>query len=420
MFKREIATKIAWAMLNRPYKWGGDDPMAGWDCLATGTLVETSTGEVPIECIRSGDMVLTRMGYREVIRAWKVREDAEVVEVKMPNGRSLVGTPEHRVWTENGGWKSLDSLRIGDIVMTCQSNERLLYLTERSSTATRTPPKRRIGNISNMLRMECIIERFGRRITDLFQQVMKYIISMGILSTTPSETSIAFHSLCIGNRPRPIVRNMSTPASYVRRNSQPMEIRKRSDASVQKHVKELPVGEIITTDFMDQKEAKNTLVSYAENASPLVVAKAVDSAPIIAESRFVERKRVSVYDLTVDGEHEFFANGVLVHNCSGLVIEILRSVGRLPRQGDWSAAVLETKFPVVSEPHEGCLVFWTNSSGHINHVAYMLDTEHCIEAGGGGSTTTSEELAIEQNAYVRVRTVASRPGLVGYCDPFAT
>jgi phage terminase large subunit-like protein len=26
-------------------------------------------------------------------------------------------------------------------------------------------------------------------------------------------------------------------------------------------------------------------------------------------------KRISVYDLTIEGNHEFFANGVLVHNC---------------------------------------------------------------------------------------------------------
>jgi len=106
-------------------------------------------------------------------------------------------------------------------------------------------------------------------------------------------------------------------------------------------------------------------------------------------------------------------------DCSGLCIEILRAVGIFPRQGDATAASLEKMYPVVPTPHEGCLAFWAGSDGHINHVAYMLDGEHCIEAGGGGSTTTTEDAAIEQNAYVRVRTVASRPRLVGYCDPFS-
>lgn len=106
-------------------------------------------------------------------------------------------------------------------------------------------------------------------------------------------------------------------------------------------------------------------------------------------------------------------------DCSGVVIEALRSVGLLPRSGDWSAATLHGMFPAVSTPQEGCLAFWAGSNGMINHVAYCLDGEHCIEAGGGGSTTTSESAAIAQNAYTRVRTLSSRPGLVSFVDPFA-
>ena len=33
---------------------------------------------------------------------------------------------------------------------------------------------------------------------------------------------------------------------------------------------------------------------------------------------YKEDTRVPVYDLMVDGEHEFFAWGVLVHNCDSL------------------------------------------------------------------------------------------------------
>ena len=44
-------------------------------------------------------------------------------------------------------------------------------------------------------------------------------------------------------------------------------------------------------------------------------------------------------------------------DCSGYCIEILKSVGLLPRKGDWTAAGLFEKFGKVVEPSTGCLVF---------------------------------------------------------------
>ena len=38
----------------------------------------------------------------------------------------------------------------------------------------------------------------------------------------------------------------------------------------------------------------------------------------------------NVYDLTVDGEHEFFANGILVHNCNdahqSVLVEVRKNI----------------------------------------------------------------------------------------------
>ena len=35
---RDLALKVAWSFLGRPYKWGGDDPMTGFDC--SGFIIE--------------------------------------------------------------------------------------------------------------------------------------------------------------------------------------------------------------------------------------------------------------------------------------------------------------------------------------------------------------------------------------------
>ncbi|KKK93046.1 hypothetical protein LCGC14_2696780, partial [marine sediment metagenome] len=74
---------------------------------------------------------------------------------------------------------------------------------------------------------------------------------------------------------------------------------------------------------------------------------------------------------------------VLGFDCSGLVIELLRSVNRLPRKGDWTASTLSRMFPSILSPQEGALVFY-GGSDKITHVAYCINSKLCIEAGGGG------------------------------------
>ena len=72
-------------------------------------------------------------------------------------------------------------------------------------------------------------------------------------------------------------------------------------------------------------------------------------------------------------------------DCSGYVIEILQSVGRLPR-GDWTAQGLYNTFAHVATDHpkEGRLVFWANSAGRIVHVEYCINGFLSIGASGGG------------------------------------
>ena len=105
-------------------------------------------------------------------------------------------------------------------------------------------------------------------------------------------------------------------------------------------------------------------------------------------------------------------------DCSGFVIECLKSAGLLPRDGDWTAAALKERFKSVAMPRPGCLVFWANAQGKIVHVELCLDAEYSIGASGGGSRTLTVADAIAQNAYIKVRPMKTRGGIAGYCDPF--
>lgn len=114
-------------------------------------------------------------------------------------------------------------------------------------------------------------------------------------------------------------------------------------------------------------------------------------------------------------------------DCSGFCIEILKSVGMLPRRGDWTAQGLWHHYAdnhgcavMKSEIQEGCLVFWHSKHNlkRIIHVEYALNDVVCIGASGGGSATDTRLDAIKGNAYIKKRPFATRKGIYGAVDPF--
>jgi cell wall-associated NlpC family hydrolase len=106
-------------------------------------------------------------------------------------------------------------------------------------------------------------------------------------------------------------------------------------------------------------------------------------------------------------------------DCSGFAIEILKSVGRLPMDGDWTAKGLYERWKEneVSYPQEGCLVFWGRTKEGITHVEYCLNEDLSIGARSGGRKTKTLKDAIDQNAYIMIRPIRSRLPLV-FVDPF--
>jgi len=108
-------------------------------------------------------------------------------------------------------------------------------------------------------------------------------------------------------------------------------------------------------------------------------------------------------------------------DCSGLVIEGLKAVGVLPKKGDWTARGLRDRFKgkEIQSPTPGCLLFWNRGSqiGHVEIVWQVVDGGRLtIGASGGGSKTHTEQDAIDQDAYIKVRPAT--PNWVVAVDPF--
>lgn len=108
-------------------------------------------------------------------------------------------------------------------------------------------------------------------------------------------------------------------------------------------------------------------------------------------------------------------------DCSGYVIEILKSCDILPPNGDWTAHGLYGMFVnrKVTIPTTGCLVFWERT-GRMRHVEFCLNDFLSIGASGGGSDTIGEDDAIAADAYIKVRAFQKRAAnsTLHFVDPF--
>ncbi|WP_340015434.1 S8 family serine peptidase [Paenibacillus sp. FSL K6-1318] len=89
-------------------------------CMPEGTLIKTKNGEIPIEKIKIGDLVLAKdtdkgiQSYKPVEQLFNTT--AEEIFTLQIGKTSLRSTGDHPFWIKNRGWVPVDELAIGDQV----------------------------------------------------------------------------------------------------------------------------------------------------------------------------------------------------------------------------------------------------------------------------------------------------------------
>ena len=107
-------------------------------------------------------------------------------------------------------------------------------------------------------------------------------------------------------------------------------------------------------------------------------------------------------------------------DCSGLIVECLKTAGLLSEKEDLTANLLLKRYQQLQteSPSDGCLLFWINTEGRAYHVAICLDKHFQISAAGGNVTTIGDKEAWRQNAFVRIRPIGFSPSRHVIVDPF--
>lgn len=351
-----------------------------WDmaaCLVPGTLISTRRGFIPIESVKEGDEALTRRGFRRVNKAWKTKEVSELTAVLFSNGQIVAGTCDHKIWVDNlkiwvplatidrscevvedvnfnremrwhestQNWKWCISTEEGiqdtqeqhvisetsDGMRSCKSTESIhciethgnfitapypiatLFITEMGTNPTM---RLKIWSASHTRNMQqgilnggqiidpSAIQKCERRLLQDFENGL--LLNEGLRNL---ENNAAEEGKRHRNVPRAILE--STNADFA-----------RGSLTQEKWGISLPVAEAkhasrndIDNAFLSCGRAKCANADSKDTKTPSAVLEVVQLfGPILT---LIEKQdTIPVYDLEVDEDHEFFANGVLVHNSS--------------------------------------------------------------------------------------------------------
>lgn len=291
-------------------------------CLVAGTFVTTAHGDIPIEAVSPGDYVLTRHGFRPVRAAFS-SGFKPVFEIETAAGAALVGTADHPVWVEGSGWRPLGALDYA---------ASLLMLTE-SETPTNVPDAN--GRV-----------RMGR-----FRQVTTSITSTETRSTTISRTSRASRLMSIWRATAATTRQrvvalagMRDPVSRLASPDGPLQmmvgqrlarllgqvsplafraITRAGTAAVSTRATGLsgPASALSPVDLphdvrqasMMKSGSANSATRSSKPTATKSSAPALEAVGLTSPPRLVGEHEV--FNLTVEDTEEFFANGILVHNC---------------------------------------------------------------------------------------------------------
>lgn len=327
------------------------------NCFIAGTKVLTKKGQVNIEDLKVGDIVITPMGESKIIHT-HCNEVGEVI-----TNRGLTGTKDHKIFTWNKGWIDLQFLSLCDIIeyskygrIKWQIMNLLFTKAKCFQFSTQVDTIVQTGTVGKMLEMkDFYTEEYGRNITGKFQKVIIYIISMVIggiiklktLSVLVQRNIIGYTCLkdlkmkSIGKKIKSnfhmLKKKLKNGISQKREkhgteNMQKNHLNKENTKHInvkcveknfnqeehirQKHVqKSVPLKEQTKEQKLYTHQHVET-VEKSLNMDHLEKEKNTKGVQENAQSQ----SKIKVYNITLDSHNVFYANGVLVKNCADAFI----------------------------------------------------------------------------------------------------
>lgn len=256
-------------------------------CVAADEEVTTQYGQIPIKDIRPGDYALTRGGWRRITDKALTKRRALVVMLKTDDGHSIRVTSDHKVWTMEAGWIPAGQIRAG---------MRTLCLAPRATSsgeASAGTGDRKAG-ITQTAQGACSTSRSGS--TCISGDFLTAGLSTTVTTTRPTTGRATWWRRLGGSTWQStgfLGDRMQSPHELIS-----VQLRRHHG----RHVN--PENEHVLS------ATACSIPQGSEHASALLSTAQPSTVTSVEPSGHSD-----VYDLTVDGQHEFFASNILVKNC---------------------------------------------------------------------------------------------------------
>lgn len=337
-------------------------------CFVGDTMVATDHGDVPIKDVKIGDRVLTRFGYSNVYNSLCTSRNTRYFFVTLC-GETLRCTYDHPIYTDRG-FVPAYQLRVGDTIVKLIDGklcrERLQRTTVASSIATLMQNVRAIGDTLRVgLRLTGRRQKShstatcGSLSVVQFPKAIMFITLMAITAITQSTTWLCCWLMTMSRSiTRMFLKRLKKCGNKhcgTIETKQPNGTTPKKGASgILKTLKNkwrnvssrLTLANVVvrSSEAVLSRVASSAGIIASQNGaetkalttwSVFVQSVALNLLSIATQSRSIAASRVplsiagrcEVYDISVD-DAEFFADGILVHNCSDTLryacIDLLR------------------------------------------------------------------------------------------------
>ena len=322
-------------------------------CFVAGTKISTINGFKNIECINLYDSVLTRRGENRVVSLFKREEN--IFKIKFSNGMELLSTKDHPVFTANRGFVPVDKLTKEDICLV--KKEKSLFSIILSGIAIQILNAIVTGFILKERLVTKLLDYIGMsssRLTVKFQEAITSITSMKIPQIIQSKILSLSREMSIfqniwtrkkerinrenplnsqsrklqnGTLQKKVVNGIKTMAKYLKKVLHlEKKQRKESVLNVEKNTLSISFQRLLKIivalqNVSQKKEGNQDLMILRENVRFVkkhswLISMLNGLAVVFPVQQATDtKKKEMVYNIEVENEHEYFANGILVSNC---------------------------------------------------------------------------------------------------------